>query len=130
MNTQTEPRYPSDDVIEEIARKILAEGYKHRDMERRFARAVIDEYLRHAPQPAQPQPAWVPMTQALLSEQHPWLYRPMWIAMDGVVLQGCYEWRQGRRPDRLLTDAGDEWAFDAVYVMPIVQPTHPDKVQP
>ena len=55
MNTQTEPRYPSDDVIEEIARRVLAEGYKHRDMERRFARAVIDEYLRHAPQPAQPQ---------------------------------------------------------------------------
>lgn len=69
---------------------------------------------------------WVPVTRALLNGQHPWLYHPMWIAMkDGKVLQGHYKWRQGRYPDRFLTDAGDEWAFDAAYVMPMVKPAPP-----
>lgn len=74
-----------------------------------------------------PAAAWVPVTQALLNEQHDWLYRPMWIARkDGTVLTGHYEWRQGRNPDRFYTEAGgDEWAFDATHVMPIVPPTAP-----
>ena len=69
---------------------------------------------------------WVPVTQKLLNEQHPWLYQPMWIAMKGgVVVQGYYEWRQGRNPDRFITDLGDEWAFNADFVMPITKPTPP-----
>ena len=71
-------------------------------------------------------PRWEPVTQELLNQQHPWLYEPMWIAMKGgTVLQGIYEWRQGRNPDRFITDGGDDWAFDAAYVMPIVQPKPP-----
>jgi hypothetical protein len=71
---------------------------------------------------------WVPVTQALLNEQHPWLYETMWIAMkDGRVLTGHYEWRQGWNPDRFNTaDGYDEWAFDASHVMPLMKPTHPD----
>ena len=69
---------------------------------------------------------WLPVTQNLLNEQHPWLYQPMWIAMKGgVVVQGYYEWRQGRNPDRFITDLGDEWAFNADFVMPITKPTPP-----
>ena len=69
---------------------------------------------------------WVPVTQKLLNEQHPWLYQPMWIAMKGgVVVQGYYEWRQGRNPDRFITDLGDEWAFNADFVMPITKPAPP-----
>lgn len=69
---------------------------------------------------------WVPVTQSLLNEQHPWLYQPMWIAMKGgVVVQGYYAWRQGRNPDRFITDLGDEWAFNADCVMPMVKPTPP-----
>ena len=69
---------------------------------------------------------WVPVTQSLLNEQHPWLYQSMWIAMKGeVVVQGYYEWRQGRNPDRFITDLGDEWAFNADFVMPITKPTPP-----
>ena len=79
--------------------------------------------------PAQRKPLtdeWVPVTQSLLNEQHPWLYQPMWIAMKGgVVVQGYYEWRQGRNPDRFITDLGDEWAFNADCVMPMVKPTPP-----
>ena len=80
-------------------------------------------------QPAQRKPLtdeWVPVTQSLLNEQHPWLYQPMWIAMKGgVVVQGYYAWRQGRNPDRFITDLGDEWAFNADCVMPMVKPTPP-----
>jgi len=74
---------------------------------------------------------WVPMTQELLNNQHPWLYKQMWIALkDGSVFTGIYEWRQGRYPDRLLLDgAGNVWAFEAAYVMPVVQPEHPDKLK-
>lgn len=74
---------------------------------------------------------WVPVTEALLNEQHPWLYKTMWIAMkDGRVLKGRYEWRQGRNPDRLYSDGpGDEWAYDASYVMPLQAPAHPNTTQ-
>ena len=69
---------------------------------------------------------WVPVTQALLNAQHDWLYRPMWIALkSGVIAQGFYEWRQGGKPDRFITDLGDEWAFNADYVMPITKPIPP-----
>ena len=40
----TGPKLLTDDAIEEIARKILSQGYKHRDMERRFARAIEQAY--------------------------------------------------------------------------------------
>lgn len=73
-----------------------------------------------------PAPEWIPVTQELLNAQHPWLYKPMWIAMKGgVVVQGYYEWRQGQKPDRFITDLGNEWALNADYVMPIVKPEPP-----
>lgn len=79
--------------------------------------------------PAQRKPLtdeWVPVTQSLLNEQHPWFYQPMWIAMkDGAVLQGHYEWRQGWNPDRFIADGFDHWVFDANYVMPVIKPTPP-----
>jgi hypothetical protein len=54
----------------------------------------------------------------------------MWLATKGgTVLQGYYEWRQGGNPDRFITDDGDDWAFDFAYVMPMVKPTHPDKLK-
>ena len=69
---------------------------------------------------------WVPVTQALLNEQQPWMYEPIWIALkNGKVVQGYYEWRQGQKPDRFITDNGDEWALDADYVMPISKPAPP-----
>ena len=78
----------------------------------------------HAEAPTQ----WAPVTQALLNEQHPWLYEPMWIAMkDGRVLTGHYQWCQGRYPDQFVCDgAGNEWALDASHVMPLIKPAHPD----
>lgn len=83
-------------------------------------------WRKRAQQPAQPE--WVPVTQELLNNQHPWLYEQLWIAMkDGTVLQGIYEWRKGRYPDRFLTDVGFEWALDAAYVMPIVKPEPPSE---
>lgn len=73
-------------------------------------------------------PRWVPVTQELLNNQHPWLYEPMWLATKGgTVLQGYYEWRQGWNPDRFVADGFDHWAFDFAYVMPIVKPAPPDK---
>ena len=70
---------------------------------------------------------WFPVTQALLYEQHDWLYKPMWIAMpNGRVCTGYYEWRQGRCPDRFITDdLGDMDAFSASHIMPMVKPTAP-----
>jgi hypothetical protein len=95
-----------------------------------LGKAILRELrIALAEQPAQR--TWMPITKELLNEQHPWLYQPMWIAMkDGTVIQGYYEWRQGRNPDRFRTGMRDEWAFDAAYVMPIVKPTHPDKEKP
>ena len=76
-----------------------------------------------------PAPEWIPVTQALLDAQHPWLYQPMWIVMKHCshlsLIQGHYEWRQGRYPDRFLTDIGNVWAFDCTHVMPIVRPALP-----
>jgi hypothetical protein len=75
--------------------------------------------------------AWVPVTKELLQAQHPWLYKPMWIAMkDGSILMGRYEWRQGRNPDRFLSDGVDEWAYDASHVMPLLVPAHPSTTPP
>ena len=78
-------------------------------------------------------PRWEPVTQELLNNQHPWLYEPMWIASkDRRVFAGFYEWRQGGKPDRFVTEDGDSWAFDASHVMPIVKPSppEPEKGQP
>jgi hypothetical protein len=41
----TPVRELTNDDLEEIARRVLAQGYKHRDFEVRFARAVIDATL-------------------------------------------------------------------------------------
>lgn len=73
------------------------------------------------------QPVWLPVTKELLAYQPPWIYKPMWIAMKHGerLIQGYYEWQQGRYPDRFLTDIGNVWAFDATHVMPIVQPEPP-----
>jgi len=70
---------------------------------------------------------WSPVTQELLDSQEPWLYKPCWLAIpSGGVLQGYYEWRQGRKPDRFYTnDGGDLWALDVLYVMPINPPASP-----
>jgi hypothetical protein len=88
--------------------------------------------LDYEPAPVQEPVAWVPVTETLLNEQHPWLYKTMWIAMkDGRVLTGRYEWRQGRNPDRFYPDgAGDEWAYDASHVMPLQAPAHPSTTPP
>ena len=77
--------------------------------------------------PAAPTPAWVEVTPALLAEQHPWLYSPVWVALkSGRVCMATYEWRQGRNPDRLVgPDIGDEWAFNATHVMPVNPPAAP-----
>jgi hypothetical protein len=85
---------------------------------------------RYATPPAA-QRQWTPMSKELLTSQVHWLYKQMWIALkDGSVMTGVYDWRQGRYPDRLLLDgAGDVWAFEAEYVMPVVQPEHPNKLK-
>jgi hypothetical protein len=100
-------------------------------------RKILESAYYNAPPAAQPAPvqepvAWVPVTETLLNEQHPWLYKTMWIAMkDGRVLTGRYEWRQGRNPDRFYPDgAGDEWAYDASHVMPLQAPAHPSTTPP
>jgi hypothetical protein len=82
--------------------------------------------------PVQELVAWVPITETLMNEQHPWLYKTMWITMkDGRVLTGRYEWRQGRNPDRFYPDgAGDEWAYDASHVIPLQAPAHPSTTPP
>jgi Lar family restriction alleviation protein len=70
---------------------------------------------------------WVEVTQSLLNSQPNWIYRTIWIAMkDGRVLTGRYTWRQGRNPERFVTEGGwDEWALDASHVMPMAIPAHP-----
>lgn len=75
------------------------------------------------------EPGWVPVTEALLNAQEPWLYEPMWIALKGGrVVTGRYEWRQGRNPDRFYADgAGDYWAYDASHVAPFTAPASPEK---
>lgn len=76
------------------------------------------------------QDAWVPITEKLIDEKPDWLYNPMWLAeKGGRILQGRYEWRQGRFPDRFFTDAGDFWVFEIAYVMPLVKPTHPQTIK-
>ena len=106
-----------------------APGYKGRDVETDHGSALLHALEGVTSPPAQRKPLtdeWVPVTEKLLNEQHPWLYQPMWIVMKGaVVVQGYYEWRQGRNPDRFITDLGDEWAFNADFVMPITKPTPP-----
>ena len=67
---------------------------------------------------------WIPVTRELLDEQHEWLYKPMWIALEhGPVVTGKYEWWQGWHPDRFVSvECGDVWAFDASHVMEIIPP--------
>lgn len=70
---------------------------------------------------------WVEVTETLLYAQHDWLYKPMWIAMpNGHVTTGYYEWRQGRNPNRFITDdLGDMHALQAAFVMPMTKPKAP-----
>ena len=74
------------------------------------------------------EPAWVPVTEALLNSQEPWLYEPMWIALKGGrVVVGRYEWRQGRNPDRFYSDgSGDHWAYEASHVAKFSVPKSPE----
>lgn len=69
---------------------------------------------------------WVPVTQELLNAQPDWIYEPMWISLkNGPVVQGHYEWRQGHNPDRIYTNCGEWWAFDAAFFMPLTVPAAP-----
>ena len=87
----------------------------------------LEEKLADAA-PKQREPEWIPVTDKLLNEQHPWLYKPMWIFIKtgGAIVTGVYEWHQGPRPDRFIThEQGEIWAHDASHVMPIALPQPP-----
>jgi hypothetical protein len=93
----------------------------------------IEKYGRSPTSTAPPppvgsqRPEWTSVSQKLLAEGHSWLYKPCWIALNtGEVTTGYYHWRQGRSPDRFITELGDLPAFDALYVAPLIVPTHPD----
>ena len=83
--------------------------------------------VEYGPRRELPKEQWIEVTETLLNAQHHWLYEPMWIAMpNGHVTTGYYEWRQGRSPDRFITDdLGDIHAFSAAFVMPLAKPKAP-----
>lgn len=120
-------------AFEDIKAQLLKAGYDHTaNYQLGETPTIVMDGLAVQPRPgaaalsAAPT-AWVPVTQELLESQEPWLYTPCWLALNGgSVLQGYYEWRQGRNPDRFCTNGGgDLWAFDVSHVMPIKPPAHP-----
>ena len=93
-----------------------------------YSEQQVQELMREAVRlNAQAVPDWVPVTQQLFNSQEPWLYKTCWLAFpSGAVLTGVYEWRQGRNPDRFISnEIGDVWAFDVSHVMPVTPPPHP-----
>lgn len=94
-------------------------------------KAMLAAQAPVAGQPAEPPPAWEPLTRERLRaltcerpERRYWLAPKDW---DGVPIVGWYAWRQGVNPDGFSTDgAGRFDADDIAYIMRHEVPAMPD----
>lgn len=115
--------------IHEVFKSVVADGMGHfTPKAAEFAYAIIA--ANDAKSAQIPEPAWLPLTQELLTAIEAGEYggTSFWLAVKGysAPVSGEYEWQQGRYPHGFNDDRGNRFsAGEVTHVMPYNPPSLP-----